>query len=124
MTKSQCIVAVVDDDPSMLNSIEYLLDAHGFSVELYSSAETFTKRDPLDDISCLVLDIHLGGMSGFDLQHLLSERGYRFPVIFITAVADEVIARTAQDSGCPLLRKPFSSGGLINAIRRAIERNQ
>ena len=124
MAKSQCIVAVVDDDQSMLNSIEYLLDAHGFGAELFSSAETFVRRDTLDDISCLVLDIHLGGMSGVDLQRILSDRGYRFPVIFITAVADEAITDAVRDAGCPLLRKPFSSGGLISAISRAIEQSQ
>jgi FixJ family two-component response regulator len=116
------IVAVVDDDPGMLESIGYLLDAHGLQVEMFDSAEAFMGRAPFENVSCLVLDIHLGGMSGFDVQRVLSERGSRLPIIFITAVDSEAIADRARDGGCvAFLRKPFSSNGLIDAIRRAID---
>lgn len=116
------IVAVVDDDPGMLKSIEYLLDAHGFGVEVFASAETFTRREPFKGISCLILDIQLGGMSGFDLRRLLSERGCRFPIIFITAADDESTAREAHDRGCAaFLLKPFKPICLINAIKQAMD---
>jgi FixJ family two-component response regulator len=124
MAKPRRIVAVVDDDPSMLKSIEYLLDAYGFGVEVFDSAESFVRREPFRNISCLVLDIHLGGMSGFDLGRFLTARGYRVPIIFITAVDDEASAKEANDAGCvAFLRKPFPSSHLLDAIRQAIVQN-
>jgi FixJ family two-component response regulator len=124
MSKPRRIVAVVDDDPSMLKAIEYLLDAWGFGVEVFETAETFVRREPFDDICCLVLDVHLPGMSGFDLRRLLSERGHGFPIIFITAVSDETILNEANAAGCvAFLRKPFPSSLLINAIKQAVDDN-
>jgi FixJ family two-component response regulator len=124
MAQPRSIVAVVEDDPSMRKSIEYLLDAYGFGVEVFVSAETFVRREPFKNISCLVLDIHLGGMSGFDLSRFLTQRGYRFPIIFITAAENEALSKEANDAGCvAVLRKPFQSSHLLDAIRQAIVRN-
>lgn len=109
----------------MLKSIEYLLDAYGYGVEVFLSAETFVRREPFKDISCLVLDIHLGGMSGFDLNRVLAARGYQLPTIFITAVDDEILSQEANDAGCvAFLRKPFPPSHLLDAIRQAIVRDR
>jgi CheY-like chemotaxis protein len=79
------VVGVVDNDPSMLKALERLLTAHGFVVEPYVSAEAFLDGAAEDELTCLVLDIHLGGMSGIQLCRQLSASGCKFPVIFVTA---------------------------------------
>ena len=121
MPEQRRTVAVVDDDPSMLRAIAYLLDSSGFGVEIFDSAETFMGCEPFRNVSCLILDIHLGGMSGFALARVLTAHGYRFPIIFITAADDESLAQEANNAGCvAFLRKPFQSDHLLDAIRCAI----
>lgn len=114
-------VAVVEDDPSMRRSIERLLNAYGFQTQGYASAETFLEADSISTIGCLVVDIHLGEMSGIQLRRRLSSGGSVLPVIFITAVDDEAVEAEALDAGClAYLHKPFSAKFLISAIDRAI----
>jgi FixJ family two-component response regulator len=111
------IVAVVDDDPSMRRSVERLLKVNGFVAEGHSSAEAF-----LSQIGCVVLDIHLGGMSGIALWHRLKDTGTDLSIIFITAVEDEALEREALKAGCvAYLHKPFPADLLIGAVNRALE---
>jgi FixJ family two-component response regulator len=113
-------VAVVDDDPSMLKGLERLLNAHGFGTAVFPSAEEFLDRSDQSQISCLVLDVNLGGMSGFELRRELRASGSSLPVVFLTGVEDEGTRATAQREGCvAFLRKPFSGNLLIEAIGRA-----
>jgi FixJ family two-component response regulator len=115
------VVAVVEDDPSMRTSLERLLDAHGFLTQGYPSAEAFLHRDTASRISCLVLDIHLGGMSGIELRSRLKEAGSSLPVIFITAVDDAALERQGAKAGCvAYLHKPFSAALFIGAVNRAL----
>jgi FixJ family two-component response regulator len=110
-------VAIVEDDPSMLQGLNRLLSAHGFRVQTFASAELF-----LDDIAncgaeCLLLDIHLGGISGIDLKRQLTASGSNLPVIFMTAIDTETTRQEAFDVGCvAYLRKPFLVKLLIDAI--------
>jgi FixJ family two-component response regulator len=110
-------IAVVDDNPSMLQGLMRLLSAHGFSVQTYASAELF-----LDDIArceadCLLLDIQLGGISGIDLQRQLTSSGRNLPVIFMTAIDTAATREEAFDAGCvAYLKKPFLAKLLIDAI--------
>jgi FixJ family two-component response regulator len=110
-------IAVVDDDPSLLQGLNRLLSAHGFRVQTFASAELF-----LDDIAecqvhCLVLDIHLGGISGIELQRQLIESGRKLPVIFMTAIDNDATHQQVIDVGCiAYLRKPFLAKLLIDAI--------
>ena len=110
-------IAVVEDDPSMLQGLNRLLLAHGFRVERFTSAESF-----LDDIArceakCLLVDIHLGGMSGIDLKRRLTSSGSPMPVIFMTAIDNEATRKEAVEVGCvAYLRKPFLAKLLIDAI--------
>ena len=67
-------VAIVDDDPSIRRSLSRLMRAEGYAEESFASAEEFVASRALDDAGCLVLDIKLPGMSGFDLQDLLAQR--------------------------------------------------
>ena len=121
MAKRQNIVAIVDDDPSMLGATKDLLEAHGFSTREFSSAEEFLVRGVGEQVNCLLLDIHLGGMSGFELRNRLKLSGSTLPVIFITALDDEETRGQAYKVGCvAFLRKPYSASQLMEAIRQAV----
>jgi FixJ family two-component response regulator len=110
-------IAIVEDNPSMLQGLNRLLSAHGYRVQSYASAELF-----LDDIAnceaeCLLLDIHLGGISGIDLRRQLTASGSNLPVIFMTAIDTEATRQEAFEAGCvAYLRKPFLAKLLIDAI--------
>jgi len=120
MPTGRKVVAVVDDDPSMLKAIARLLGVHGFEADLFESAEAFLRRDAAKEAACVVLDIHLGGMSGIELRRRLTESGSRLPIIFITAVDDEATHQEAVAAGCvAYLRKPFPATQLIGAIETA-----
>jgi FixJ family two-component response regulator len=120
MLKRRKIVAVVDDDPSMLRAAENLLDAHGFATETFASAEEFLNRGAATQVDCLLLDIYLGGMSGVELRRQLKASGSTLPVIFMTAHDDEATHRQALKAGCvAYLRKPFQARQLIDAIGKA-----
>lgn len=112
------IVAVVDDDASMRVGLERLLQARGFDTEIFPSAEAFLAAATAAD--CLLLDIHLGGMGGFELQRRLCGAGSRLPVIFMTAFDDDAARAEAVGLGCvAYLRKPFAGQLLIDAITKA-----
>jgi len=110
-------IAVIDDNPSMLQGLNRLLSAYGFRVQTFASGESF-----LDDIAkceadCLLLDIHLSGISGIDLQRQLTSSGTDLPVIFMTAIDNDATRQEAFDAGCvAYLRKPFLAKLLIDAI--------
>jgi FixJ family two-component response regulator len=120
MPNRRKLVTVVDDDPGMLKAIGRLLQAKGFDVEVFASAEAFLARSATTEAECLVLDIHLGGMSGIELRRRLVAAGSQLPVIFITALDDEATRKKATEAGCvAFLRKPFPSHLLIDAIEKA-----
>jgi FixJ family two-component response regulator len=116
------MVAVVDDDPSMLKAAADLLDARGFSVSLSTSAEEFLDSGEAEHVDCLLLDIHLGGLSGIELRQRLSALHPTLPVIFMTALDDDIVRQQALGVGCvACLRKPFPARQLIDALDRAIQ---
>ena len=85
---------------SMLRATKELLDAQGFANRGFSSAEEFLIRGIAAQVDCLLLDIHLGGMSGFELRNQLKLSGSTLPVIFITALDDEDTRAQAHKAGC------------------------
>jgi len=112
-------IAIVDDSPSMLQGLGRLLSAHGFQVQTYASAELFLDDIAKCEANCLLLDIHLGGISGIDLQRRLTSSGNDLPVIFMTAIDNDVTRQEAFDAGCvAYLKKPFLAKLLIDAINR------
>jgi FixJ family two-component response regulator len=113
-------IAVVDDDPSMLRAIVRLLQARGFRTQAFASAQAFLTGDSATAADCLVLDIDLGEMSGIDLRRQLTASGSRLPIIFITALDDEVLRDKAMAAGCvAYLRKPFAADALLAAIHKS-----
>jgi FixJ family two-component response regulator len=117
------VVAVVDDDQSMLSAAETLLDAHGFTTIKFSSAEEFLGGRGATRADCLLVDIHLEGVSGIELRRQLNRSHPDLPVIFMTALDDEAVCHQALEAGCvTFLHKPFPGHQLIEAIKRAVPR--
>ncbi len=115
---------MVDDEPAVLTGLKRILNASGLGAEIFLSAEDLLARGSLSDLSCLVVDINLGGMSGIELRRRLSAAGAAIPVIFITARDDEPTRREAVNAGCAAyLGKPFPGRVLIDAIANAVARS-
>lgn len=114
-------ICVVDDDPSICRALTRLIKSHGLNAVSFASAEDFLGEGRERETDCLVLDVHLFGMSGFELQDHLAGAKLNIPIIFITA-QDDVGSRERAMKGGALayLRKPFDDEALIEAIRKAV----
>ena len=120
MTKRQ-LVAVVDDDESLRRSVKNLLDSVGIEVETFPSAEAFLASPSRDDVSCLVLDVRLEGMTGLELLAQLGAGPTQIPVVILTAHGEEAIRQQALDAGASaFLSKPFRADALVSAIRSVL----
>jgi FixJ family two-component response regulator len=114
------VVAVVEDDPMIREAIADLLRSLGVASEVFASAEAFLDTGAAREFDCILLDIHLGGMSGFELHRQLKAACSTFPVIFMTGSADEAMREQALSSGCvAYLRKPFLARPLLEALEIA-----
>jgi FixJ family two-component response regulator len=121
-TARSLVVCVIDDDASILRALQRLLVADGFTVQVFHSAEHFLDAEPATVADCLVLDVHLGGLSGFELYDKLVAAGTRIPVVFITAFDDRLTRERARRAGAvAYLRKPFDDESLISAIHAALK---
>jgi len=117
------LIAFVDDDQAVCETMMGLLRAFDFDAEAFSSAEEFLDSGRLDETSCLITDVQLGGMSGLQLQRHLADRGYRFRVIFITAFPDDRVSTQAMNAGAiDVLSKPVTKDALLGAIHSALDR--
>jgi FixJ family two-component response regulator len=115
------IVAIIDDDPGIRKAAARVLSAFGYVTYTFHSAEAFLRVAATSKAGCLVIDIQLGDVSGMELARELADAGFKFPVIFMTAVDDENIRSQAHKLGCvAYLRKPFGADLLIEAIVKAI----
>jgi FixJ family two-component response regulator len=116
------LVAVVDDDESVRESLPDLLKEFGFSVRAFSSAEAFLLSDCIGVSKCLILDMAMPGMSGLELQEELTQSGRNIPIVFITASRDESIRALALKRGAvDCLFKPFSESVLLAALNTAFQ---
>ena len=115
------LVAVVDDDESVRESLPDLLTEFGLVTRTFSSAEEFLASDCIGQTKCLVLDIAMPGMNGLGLQRELKVRGHKIPIIFITGQKDEAVRMQAFEQGAvEVLLKPFSDTALLAALRKAL----
>ncbi len=119
------LVAVVDDDISVRESLESLIGSIGLDVTVSASAEEFLDSAQPRKADCLVLDVRLPGMSGIELHHHLMTRKCNLPVIFITAHASDERARSEAASKWTVayLIKPFNEDELLNAVHTALKWN-
>jgi FixJ family two-component response regulator len=116
------LVAVVDDDHRILQSLEALLESADYSVRLYTSAESLLEdADALADLDCLVSDIGMSGIDGFELLRLAKSIRPDLPVILITG-RPEAAKRVASDGrgACAVFHKPFDTARLLAAIGKAL----
>lgn len=117
------LLAVVDDDESVRESLPDLLNEFGFASRTFSSAEEFLSSDCLDQTRCLILDIAMPGMTGLELQQVLQQREQSIPIVFITAQRDKAIQERAfQQGAVSLVLKPFSDVALLEAVKAALQR--
>lgn len=124
-TDVRSAVFIVDDDPSIRDSVRSLLKSVGFHTETFCSTEEFMKADRADVPSCLVLDVRLPGMNGLDFQDQMERAGLQIPVIFITAHGDIPMTLRAMKAGAvEFLSKPFQKEDLLAAIEQALARDR
>lgn len=115
------LVSIVDDDPSVRRALQRLIEAAGYAVETFASGEDFLDATPWSRSACLIVDIHMVGMTGLELQERLMARGSAAPVIFITAIDDAPTRERVGLSGAAAyLPKPFDRKTLLGAIQGAI----
>jgi FixJ family two-component response regulator len=115
-------ISIVDDDASIREALKSLMRSIHFRVDAFASAEDFLASERVQDTECLILDVYLPGMNGFELQNHLNLQGRNIPIIFITAHADEASRRRALKAGAKeFLGKPVRREALFKAIQSAME---
>ena len=111
------LVVVIEDEKPSRDALGRLLKAGGFEPVLFDGAEAFLAARPVSKPLCLIVDVHLGGMSGLDLQQHLRSTGCSVPVIITTGRREPHISRRARQDGCAaLLWKPFPADALLSVI--------
>jgi FixJ family two-component response regulator len=119
------IVFVVDDDVSVRESLELLIETAGWRPETFASATAFLARARVDRPSCLVLDVSLPDLNGLELQTRIAGDRLDMPIIFITGYGDVPMTVKAMKAGAvEFLTKPFSDDVLLSAIAGALERSR
>jgi FixJ family two-component response regulator len=116
------LIAIIDDDESMQDSLRDLLEAAGMAAQCFGSAEEFLESDLHTGAGCLIVDIRMPKMSGLQLQAKLKEEGRNIPIIFITAHGDaRMRIRAMREGAVEFLAKPFDHHLLLKRVRAALE---
>ena len=119
------VVAVIDDDAAVRDSLAWLLKSAGWEVKLYSSAEEYLDSGEIGCSGCLILDVRMPGMSGLKLHQQLTADDVRVPVILLTGHADVPMAVKALKSGVfDFLEKPFDDHILLSRVQQALDHNK
>jgi FixJ family two-component response regulator len=117
---TDCTIAVIDDDEHVLDSLKNFLESHSYRVLPYNSAAAFLADGVLSDIDCLISDVSMPMMDGFELQLRVGKDRPQLPVILITARPDVNVANIAMANNRGFFQKPFDSEALLQAITSAI----
>ena len=111
------LIAIVDDDDALRNSLDNLLRSVGFRVQGFASAEAFLQANHAHETACLILDVRMAGMNGLELQRQLVAANWRIPIVFVTAYADDdARARALAAGAVAFLYKPCREEDLLDAI--------
>jgi len=125
MTETKPTIFIVDDDPSVRDSMELMLKSVEFNVKTFVSAQDFLTANLQEGPGCLILDVRMPGMSGLDLQEKLVSTKTPLPVIFITGHGTVPMSVRAMKAGAvDFLQKPFEEQDLLDAIYRAIKQQR
>jgi FixJ family two-component response regulator len=118
------LIAVVDDDHSVRKSLSGFIRSAGLAVQTFASAEEFLSSEALSSGDCAIVDVHMPGMSGLELQRRLALSHPRLPVVIVTAEAsnDEVRLRALKDGAIAFLSKPLSGESVLSAIQTALKK--
>jgi FixJ family two-component response regulator len=120
MRQSNLLVATVDDDRRVRESVQSVLESAGYEAVTFESAEAFLESGVLSSVTCVIADVRLPGMDGTALQRRIRRDRHQLPVILITAHDDdEVRQRVLRDGAVAFLVKPFDAGDLLEHIARA-----
>ena len=120
MTTDKLVVAIVDDDESVRESLPDLVMAYGYAVRAFASAAAFLAFPGMGDTACLIVDVAMPDMSGPDLRRELATRGLQIPTIFITACRDHSLRQRLLAQGAvACLFKPFNDTELLEALKAA-----
>ena len=113
----ECTVFVVDDDDSARQALKCLLEAEGFAVQIYSSAERVLDETQVTKNSCLVTDYHMPGMDGLELVDELRIRGNSIPAILVTGDPNQNVRDRAAAAHVPVIEKPNSAKSVVECIQ-------
>jgi FixJ family two-component response regulator len=115
------VIAVVDDDSRVRESLASLIESAGFTARVFALAKEFLQEDFMARTSCLITDVRMPGMDGLDLQRCVRLERPDLPVIFITAHHDDEVERCAFAQGAAFfIRKPFDAEELLRAVKIAL----
>ena len=115
-------VFLVDDDPSVRKALQRLIRAAGYDVESFADAAGYLAATPPSTPACIVLDIRMPAMTGFELQSAIAGTSRALPVVFITGHGDETVRTQALEAGAvDVLFKPIDEEELVSAIEKALE---
>jgi FixJ family two-component response regulator len=116
------LISIVDDDALARDGIRELVESLGYKVATFSSADHFLWSGVIEETRCLITDLQMPGLNGLELQEALRAKGYRTPVILITAYPNETHRKRALDGGAVgFLSKPFSEASLIRCLTATIK---
>lgn len=116
------LIAIIDDDEAMQDSLHDLMEAAGLVARTFGSAEEFLDSDLHRKAACLIVDVRMPKMSGLQLQATLKEEGCNVPIIFITAHGDaRMRIRAMREGAVEFLAKPFDHQLLLKRIRTALD---
>ena len=119
------IIYIVDDDADVREGLQSLFLSVGLRSEVFASTEAFLQRKPADEVSCLVLDVRLPGLSGLDFQAELAKEQISIPIVFMTGHGDIPMSVKAMKAGAvEFLTKPFREQDLLDAVRVALNRDR
>jgi FixJ family two-component response regulator len=115
------LIAIVDDNPSVRDSLKRLVKSSGYNAESFASVHGFLTSGKLEDIGCIIADVQMPKATGFDMQRMLKSAGYCIPILFITAFPSDKGRDEALKAGAYCyLHKPVSVGELFDCVRSAL----
>ena len=122
MRQNSRLVAIVDDDESVQLALRDLIESDGLPAICFGSAEQFLDSEARNKAACLIADIRMPGMSGFELQAKLKAERCRIPIIFITAHGDaKMRIQAMRDGAVEFFTKPFDNAVLLETVQVALE---